>query len=42
MLAFVSVGVDMKANTYRAAAHLSVITALPLRPSHSAVMPLAL
>jgi hypothetical protein len=34
----VSMGIDTKANT-RAAAHSNDVTALPLSPSHSAMMP---
>ena len=37
--ASVSTGADMEANTWGAAANLSEVTALPLSPSHSLVMP---
>ena len=37
----VSTGIDRKANTRAGAAHLSEVTALPLSPSHSLVMPSA-
>ena len=36
-----SAGADTKANTWGAAAHSSEVTALPLSPSHSLVMPSA-
>ena len=37
----VSMGADTKANISGVAAHLSEVTALPLSPSHSLVMPSA-
>ena len=39
VFAFLSAGADTKANTLGAAAHFSEVTALPLSPSHSFVMP---
>ena len=39
VFAFVSVGADRKANTWRLAAHSNEVTELPLSPSHSAMMP---
>ena len=41
VFAFLSAGADAKANTLGAAAHSSEVTALPLSPSHSLVMPSA-
>ena len=41
VFAFVSMGADTKANTFGRQAHLSEVTALPLSPSHSLVMPSA-
>ena len=35
----VSMGADRKANTWGVAAHSNEVTALPLSPSHSAMMP---
>ncbi len=39
VFAFVSTGADRKANTWRVAAHSNEVTALPLSPLHSAMMP---